>query len=122
MGWCVVALSTRTTPDGKGMREAFLDKVVNVEDSDDAGTSGVAPECVTVRVVNKDVRKTFSTLQATRPMHWAVIREDKHLQLCWTIEVITGRGSYDWAVTLCKRTAVVELCLVFTRALHGNLS
>ena len=75
MGWYVVAPCTRTTLDGKGMREAYLDKLANVQDSDAMeqmqGTSGVVPECVKVWAVNKDARKTFCTVQAARPMHWA---------------------------------------------------
>ncbi|GFZ17034.1 myosin family protein with Dil domain-containing protein [Actinidia rufa] len=33
-GWCVVTPCTHATPDGKGMREACLDKVANVQDND----------------------------------------------------------------------------------------
>ena len=57
-GWCVVAPCTRNISDGKGIRETCLDKMANVQDTDDAeqikGTSGVVPECVTVWVVNMD--------------------------------------------------------------------
>ena len=51
-------VASELKPDGKGMKEACLDKMVYVQDSDAAkqiqGASKVLPECVIVWAVNKD--------------------------------------------------------------------
>ena len=58
MGWCVMAPCTHATPNDKGMREACLDKVANVQDSDALkqmqGRNGGMPKCETVWTVNKE--------------------------------------------------------------------
>ncbi|GFS34781.1 hypothetical protein Acr_00g0035970 [Actinidia rufa] len=73
--WCT--LHPRYS-NGKGMREACLDKVANVQDSDAAaqmqGTSGVVPECVTMWVVNKDgqqIKPEAVILGSCRQLHSA---------------------------------------------------
>ena len=88
--------------NGKGMREACLDKVANVQDSDAVekmqGTSGVVLECVTMWVVYKDG-------QQIKP-------EAVMLGSCRE-------------VTFCRVQQLGELCLrtlVFARTLKGHLS
>ena len=52
MSWGVVVLCTHTTLNDKGMREACLDNVLNVQEMQDK--SEAMPECDIVWVVNKE--------------------------------------------------------------------
>ncbi|GFY87400.1 hypothetical protein Acr_05g0010390 [Actinidia rufa] len=95
---------TCTSPHGKGVRKACLDKMANVQDNDVAehmqGASGVVPECVTVYADNS--QRQLSAVSFCREQQIRDCRLDIAVTSSYAcLEAVSTRGKIGRRQFLC---------------------